>query len=73
MGLYLTVWHVMAPLYGVVSHSILSKYDRCNVACDDLICNNLCASWPAPGPISVNSNCLIQKGILGLVGFCTVF
>jgi hypothetical protein len=61
MGLCLTVWHVKAPLYGVVSHKILLNYDRCIVACDDLPCNNLCACWPTTDTISLNSDCLIEK------------
>jgi len=43
------------------------------VACDDLMCNYLCASWPTTDPVSVNSDCLIKKEVLGLVGGCTVF
>ena len=43
------------------------------MACDDWICNYLCASWPTTGPVSVNSDSLIKKEVLGLVGYYTVF
>jgi len=66
-------WHVKTPFCGVVSYSILLKYVRCSVAYDDWICNYLCASWPTTDPVSVNSDCLIKKEVLVLVGCCTVF